>query len=87
MYFGVCTLCTSKYMSTARRDERRREKRDETRQEEQTVPREIMTVNVCITVGPSSGITIVSTHKTVGRIHARLTAHARPLIHTNVNCS
>lgn len=53
VYFDVRTSWTSKCMSTARRDKCGREKRDETRQEVQTVPREIMTVNVCITVDPA----------------------------------
>jgi len=32
VHFGVRTSCTSKYVSTVRRDELGREKRDETRQ-------------------------------------------------------
>lgn len=90
-YTSVYALCARASMCQLRDEIKRgREKtrRDKTGGTDGAVPREIMTV--CITVHrPSSGITIVSTHKTVGRIHARLTAHAhaRPPIHASVNCS
>lgn len=51
---------------------------DETRREKQTVPRKRVHNH-----GPSSsGIAIVSTHKTAGRIYTRMTAHAHAHAHT-----
>jgi len=79
-------LDVREYMSTARRNKRGREKRDKTRQEVQMMPREIMTVNVCITVDQQWYNHRIDPQDS--RAHPRSTAHAhaRPPIHASVNC-
>jgi len=64
VHFGVRTSCTSKYVSIVRRDELGREKRDKTGETDgATWNNDGERVH---NRRPNSGITIVSTHKTVG---------------------